>query len=259
MTIHLGVKLCTLILLKGIFVKKNLIFMGILLACFALSKLLTLYQPQNNTIDTMIINSIQQSINLFKSTYLEHPILITILFSVSFFILTVAYLPFTGPFFVLFAGALYGFSTGAIIFSFLVSISYTISFLLTKYIFIKYIKRKKFNRKVQEVIDGFEKDGWVYLLSIRFSGLIPALFVNIGMGVTKIPTWQFYICTQIGTLPIVLVYAFAGSQIDKLKSMNDFISPYFFLLLIFLSIIPIVLKIIFEFITIKIKKYNENT
>ncbi len=239
--------------------KKNLIFMGILLACFAISKLLALYQPEENTIDTTIINTIQQSINLFKSTYIEHPVIVTTLFSISFFLFTVAFLPFTGPFYVLFAGALYGFSKGAILFSFLVSISYTASFLISKYIFIKYIKKKKFTRKIQEVVDGFEKDGWVYLLSIRFSGISPSLFINTGMGVTNIPTWQFYVCTQIGTLPRVLVYAFAGSKIESLKSMNDFISPYFFLLLIFLSISPIIMKIFFEFIIVKMKKYNENT
>jgi uncharacterized membrane protein YdjX (TVP38/TMEM64 family) len=240
-------------------VKKNLIFMSILLASFALSKLLTLYQPQDNTMDTMFINTIQQSINMFKSTYIEHPLIVTVLFSVSFLILTVAYIPFTGPFYVLFAGALYGFSTGAILFSFLVSISYTASFLVSKYIFIKYIKRKKFNRKIQSIVDGFEKDRWVYLLSIRFSGIIPATLVNTGMGVTNIPIWQFYVCTQIGTLPLVIVYAFAGSKIENLKSMNDFVSPYFFLLLMFLSITPIILKIFFEFIIVKMKKYNENT
>jgi uncharacterized membrane protein YdjX (TVP38/TMEM64 family) len=228
--------------------------MCILLISFALSKVLSLYQPHDNTIDTMFISSIQQSISLFKVTYLEHPIMVTTLLAISFFLLTIAFIPFTGPIYVIFAGALYGFSLGSIIFSFLVSISYTASFLVSKYIFIKYIKRKKFSRKIKEVVDGFEKDGWVYLLSIRFSGVIPSLFINTGMGVTNIPTWQFYICTQIGTLPLVLVYAFAGSKIEDIKSMNDFISPYFFLLLMCLSVLPIIIKIFFEFIILKTKK-----
>lgn len=239
--------------------KKNLIFIGILLISFALSKLLSFQQPQENTIDTMLIDTIQQSINMFKSTYIEYPIIVTLLFSISFFILTIAYLPFMGPFYVLFAGALYGFTKGSILFSFVVSISYTASFIISRYLFIRYLKRKKTNQKIQNVIDGFEKDGWVYLLSVRFSGVIPALIINTGMGVTNIPIWQFYIFTQIGTLPHVLVYAFAGSKIENLKSINDFVSPYFFLLLIFLSLAPIVLKMVSEFIIVKMKKSNENT
>ena len=150
-----------------------------------------------------------------------------------FFILTIAYIPFIGPVFVLCSGALYGPILGAILFSFVVSLSYTASFLISRQLYLKYKKNKKKNQKLQKIIHGFEKDGWLYLLSVRFAGVIPAIAVNIGMGLTSIPAWQFYIVTQIGTFPIILVYSFAGSKIESLKSLNDFISPYFLLFMIF--------------------------
>ena len=228
--------------------KKNIIFIGILLFTFALSKLLTFQQPAEDKIELTFINLIQQYIATVKLIYFEYPITITILFSTSFFLLTIMYVPFTGPLYVLFAGALYGFIKGTVLFSFLVSMSYTVSFVISRYIFIRYFKKKEINKKINHVIKGFEKDGWVYLLSLRFAGVVPSFILNLALGFTKIPVWQFYIITQIGTFPHILVYAFAGSKVKNLKSIDDLISPYFFLLLIFLSITPIILKIISDFI-----------
>ncbi|APJ04610.1 TVP38/TMEM64 family protein [Silvanigrella aquatica] len=234
--------------------KKNLTFLAIILFCFAISQFISTHEKTDNKIDMMMIDYIQQAITAVNSIYNQHTILFTLLFSLSFVLLTVFYIPFTGPFYVLFAGALYGFINGSILFSFMVSASYTASFLLTRYLYQKSNSKKRINKKIQHVIDSFEKDGWIYLLSVRFSGVIPALIVNVGMGFTKIPTWQFYIITQMGTLPLVILYSFTGSQIHSLKSLNDFVSPYFLLLIFILSVTPILLKIIFDFIANKTRK-----
>lgn len=239
--------------------KKNIIFISVILVIFGLSSLLNLNQTQDNPTDAFIMNLIQTNVISLKVFNASFPILIPILFSIVFFILTVAYIPFIGPFFVLFSGALFGAIPGAILFSFVVSFSYTISFIISRKIYLKYRKNHKSNKKFQKIIRGFEKDGWIYLLSVRFAGVIPAIAINIGMGLTKIPAWQFYIITQIGSFPLILVYSFAGSKIENLKSMNDFVSPYFLLFMIFLSICPILIKIISDFILLKLKKHTGRT
>lgn len=237
--------------------KKNLIFIGILIICFVFSKYFTDQQSQQILLNEMYIETFQKTIKIFQGFYTEHFLLFTFLFTVSFFLLTIFYIPFIGPFYVVAAGAIFGFIQGAILFSFMVSLSYTTSFLVTRHIFIKYFKKYFINKKTLQVIDGFEKNGWLYLLSVRFSGIIPAIFINIGMGVTKIPTWQFYTCTQIGTLPLIFVYSFAGSKTENLNNINDFISPLFFVLLMILSISPIIIKIISEYLSEKIKNYRK--
>jgi uncharacterized membrane protein YdjX (TVP38/TMEM64 family) len=245
------------IFLKGIYVKKNIIFIIIILTIFGLSSLINLSQTKDNPTDAIIMNLIQLNIETIKNLNITYPILSPILFSLLFFILTVAYIPFIGPVFVLCSGALYGPILGAVLFSFVVSLSYTASFLISRQLYLKYKKNKKKNSKLQKIIHGFEKDGWLYLLSVRFAGVIPAIAINIGMGLTSIPAWQFYIVTQIGTFPIILVYSFAGSKIENLKSLNDFISPYFLLFMIFLSICPILIKIISDYAIVKLKKRSK--
>ncbi|BBH54326.1 TVP38/TMEM64 family protein [Fluviispira sanaruensis] len=227
--------------------KKNIYFIIILLMFFALSHLLNSTGGQNNEFNELIMESFKQSVATLKSVFEQNPITVLIVFSLSFFVLTVLYLPFTASAYVLFAGALFGFYKGVILFTFLLTLAYTCSFLLTRILFYKFFKAKT-QSKIHKIVKGFEKDGWIYLLSIRFSAIIPGVVVNTGMGITQIPTWQFYLVTQIGTLPHVIAYVYAGSKIEEIQNLNNIVSPNFFLLLIVLALLPILLKILSDFI-----------
>jgi len=238
-------------------VKKNIIFILVILVIFALSSLINLQHTQDNAADALVINFIQTNIQNLKILNISYPLLLPIVFAILFFLLTISYIPFIGPVFVLFSGALFGSILGAILFSFIVSFSYTVSFIISRKIYLKINNKKKYIKKFEKIIHDFEKDGWIYLLSVRLAGVIPAIATNIGMGFTQIPAWQFYIITQIGTFPIILVYSFAGSKIETLKSMNDFVSPNFLLLMLFLSICPILIKMISDFMRIKLKKRSK--
>ena len=177
--------------------------------------------------------------------------IILVIYTLSFLVLTILFVPLTSTLYVLFAGALFGFLKGVVFFSFLVSIAYTLSFLFARYLINKENANGRFSlfiKKSKKIANNFEKDGWLYLLSLRFAAIIPAFVINIGMGFTQIPVWQFYLVTQIGTLPHVLAYVYAGSKIEELKDLNSIVSPEFFILLIFLSVFPIATKIIIEFI-----------
>ena len=105
--------------------KKNIIFIIIILTIFGLSSLINLSQTKDNPTDAIIMNLIQLNIETIKNLNITYPILSPILFSLLFFILTIAYIPFIGPVFVLCSGALFGPILGAILFSFVVSLSYT--------------------------------------------------------------------------------------------------------------------------------------
>ena len=224
--------------------KKHLVFMAFLLILFLLSKLLSQEQFQNNETNRLILQQIQNLSFELKNLYSLNPIFVTVIFCFSFFIVTILYIPFTGSAYVIFAGALFGFSKGALLFSFLVSISYTASFLISKH-FLHDVIRKRIGKRGKTVIKGFEQDGTVYLLSLRFAGIVPAVVVNTVMGITEVSLRQFYITTQIGTLPHVLVMIYAGSQIINITDINTLVPDKFFLLILILSILPILFKIIF--------------
>ena len=227
--------------------KTNLVFLWVLFLCCAMSAI-SLYQSK--PMDDSVFLSIKQSINEIKTIYQTNPMLITILFCTSFFIFTLCYIPFTGSLYALFAGVLFEFYKGTILFSFLVSTAYTASFLISKHIFFTNYQ-KKLNSKTKNIIQGFERNGWIYLLSLRVAGVLPATLINTVMGVTSIPTWQYYLVTHLGTIPHIIAYTNTSSKMEQLKNIQDLNSQHFFLFLIVLSFFPILLKIILELIFIR--------
>ena len=233
--------------------KKNLIFIMFLLLIFFISYESYFQEPKDNSLDTLLIKNIQNYTEFFRSFYSEKPLIVMSVISISFLVLTILYAPFIGPFFVLLTSSLIGSIKTILLCSFIITISYTFSFIISKFIINNFIRSRKFDKKMKIVTQSFENDGWVYLLSTRFSGVIPAIVINTAMGLTKIPTWQFYLVTQIGTLPHIIIYSIAGTQILDIKSTRDLISPSFLIIMLVLSISPIILKIIGDYL---LKKHN---
>ncbi len=115
--------------------------------------------------------------------------------------------------------------------------------------------QQKIGKRGKNLIAQFEQDGIAYLLSLRLSGVIPAVIVNTVMGVTNVSIRQFYFTAQIGTLPHIIVWVYAGSKIINIININDIISDKFFLFIILISILPVAFKIIAELIA---KHKNRN-
>lgn len=80
--------------------KKHLIFVAFLLILFVISKLLSQGQLQNNETNTLVLQQIQNLCGEFQNLYNLSPVLLTTVFSLSFFIVTILYIPFTGRFFI---------------------------------------------------------------------------------------------------------------------------------------------------------------
>ena len=234
--------------------KKHLTFIAFLLGLFLLSKILTLEQFQNNESNKLALEQIQGLSSQLQSFYSHNTLNITIGFCIIFFIVTLLYIPFTGSLFVLFAGALFGLTKGIILFSFLVSISYTASFLISRYFFHKTIQ-KRIGNIGKKIISEFERDGVIYLLSLRFSGVIPAVIVNTAMGITNVSTFKFYLTSQIGTLPHVIMMIYVGTKLSDFTNINDLMPDTFFLFCIGIALLPVIFKIIAE-LMIFIKNRN---
>jgi uncharacterized membrane protein YdjX (TVP38/TMEM64 family) len=74
---------------------------------------------------------------------------------------------------------------------------------------------------------GLEKDGAVYLLSLRLFPVIPYFILNVVMGVTNIPIYTYFLVSVVGMLPVTLIFVNAGTQLQNIKSMDDVMSPSF--------------------------------
>lgn len=222
---------------------------------FLVSQLLSQEQLQNNEANRLLLQQLKDLALQLKFIYDTHPISLTVSFCLVFFITTIMYIPFTGSFFVLFAGLIFGLTKGIILYSFLVSISYTASFLISRHILHNFI-RKRMGPRSKAVVKGFEEDGVVYLLSLRFSGVVPAVVVNTALSITDVRILPYYLTTQIGTLPHVIALIYAGSQLEQLQDINRLVPAKFFLIIFILAMMPIVLRIISDYILKKKKNFG---
>jgi uncharacterized membrane protein YdjX (TVP38/TMEM64 family) len=100
----------------------------------------------------------------------------------------------------------------------------------------------RFAAQLTMVNEGLEKDGGFYLFSVRMVPLFPFFIVNLVMGLTRISAWQFYWVSQLGMLAATFVFVFAGTQLAKVSSAADVLSPGLIGALSLLGLFPLIAR-----------------
>jgi len=121
-------------------------------------------------------------------------------------------------------GALFGLAVGTVMVSFASTIGATLAFLVARFLLRDSIQ-SKFKDKLAAINKGIEKDGSFYLFTLRLIPAFPFFVINLVMGVTPLSTLKFFFVSQLGMLPGTLVYVNAGTQLGKLDSLKDILSP----------------------------------
>jgi uncharacterized membrane protein YdjX (TVP38/TMEM64 family) len=149
-------------------------------------------------------------------------------------------------------GAIFGRLTGLALVSFASTIGATCAFLVSRMLLGEKIQEKYADR-LKIINDGVEKDGVMYLLSLRFIPVFPFFLINLLMGVTKMPTWKFYVFSQIGMIPGTFVYVNAGTALAEINQIGDIASPKVLLSFVLLGIFPLIMKAVMKLVE-KLKK-----
>src|SRR5690606_5224774 len=89
---------------------------------------------------------------------------------------------------------------------------------------------------------GIERDGWRYLLTLRLLPVFPFFLVNLLAGLIALPLRTFYWVSQLGMLPGTLVYVYAGTQLARIDSLADVLSPGLLSALVLLGLLPLLAK-----------------
>src|SRR4029453_11474762 len=131
---------------------------------------------------------------------------------------------------------------GVVLVSFASVLGATLAFLGSRYLF-RDLVRDRFGRQLEAIDRGLERDGVLYLLSLRLNPVIPYFLVNLTMGLTRLPAWKFALVSQIGMLPGTFVYVNAGTQIAHIRSAGDIASPGLVGSLVLLSLFPLIGKL----------------
>ena len=141
----------------------------------------------------------------------------------------------------LLGGAIFGLLWGVVIVSFASSIGATLAFLASRFLLRDWVQAK-FSGLLKPINDGVEKEGAFYLFALRLVPAFPFFAINLAMGLTPIKTRTFYWVSQVGMLAGTIAYVYAGTQLARISSLKDILSPGLISAFAVLGLFPIVAK-----------------
>jgi uncharacterized membrane protein YdjX (TVP38/TMEM64 family) len=141
-------------------------------------------------------------------------------------------------------GFLFGWVSGTLFVNLGATTGATLAFLTARYLLRDWVEQK-FGRWIEPVQQGFAKDAFSYLMTLRLIPLFPFFVVNLVSGLTRVSVGTYVAATAIGIIPGSFVYAYAGRQLGTINSLKEIASPNVigaFILLGILALAPIVYK-----------------
>ena len=212
----------------------------VLLVCVAAASALTYVFREELTIESLARREM-----LLREYYGEHPWQTLALAFVAYVVLSGLSIPGAAVMTIAY-GRLFGFWPALVLVSFASTLGATIAFLLSRYLYGEVIQAYYAER-----LAGFnarvEREGALYLLTLRLVPQVPYVAVNFGMGLTKMRVSTFWWVSQLGMLPATCAFVFAGSSAPSLRTIADrgllsVIDWRFFAALTVLGILPLALK-----------------
>jgi pyruvate/2-oxoglutarate dehydrogenase complex dihydrolipoamide dehydrogenase (E3) component/uncharacterized membrane protein YdjX (TVP38/TMEM64 family) len=139
------------------------------------------------------------------------------------------------------AGAIFGLLWGTLIVSFASSIGATLAFLVSRFL-LRDLIQQRYGDKLKAINAGVEKDGALYLFTLRLVPAFPFFLINLVMGLTPIKARTFYWVSQLGMLAGTAVFVNAGTQLAKLTSLKGILSPGLLGAFVLLGIFPLIAR-----------------
>lgn len=186
------------------------------------------------------LDGVKASLHEFESSRSVSPWLFTAAFFTLYILVTALSLP-GAVIMTLAAGALFGVVQGTFIVSFASSIGATVAFFASRYVFKDFIQAR-YGERLKAINAGMQKDGAMYLFTLRLVPLFPFFLVNLLMGLSSIRGLTYYWVSQIGMLAGTIVYVNAGTQLAKLESIAGILSPTILLSFSLLGLFPFIAK-----------------
>ncbi len=182
----------------------------------------------------------QQHFGRLSEMYQANQLVATLVFFSAYVAVTAFSLPLA-TLLTLLAGALFGAWYGVLIVSFASSMGATLAMLISRYA-LSHLVAKRLGSYTDQINRGVEEDGPFYLFALRLTPVVPFFIVNLLMGLTTMRAWVFYCVSQLGMLPLTVVYVNAGTQLASLRSVSDITDPWLLGSLALLGFMPLILK-----------------
>ncbi len=185
-------------------------------------------------------NTLKASQALLDDYYRLHPFKTAAVFFLLFVVLTGLSLP-VAAILIMASGVIFGLLWGTIIASFASATGASLAFLCSRYLFRDLVV-SQFESKLARINRGMEVDGIFYLFLLRQIPLFPAFMINILMGVTPIRASHFYLTTQVGMLPFIVIFVNAGTRIAGINGPADVLSPPVLISLFIAGVFPLLTR-----------------
>jgi uncharacterized membrane protein YdjX (TVP38/TMEM64 family) len=195
--------------------------------------------------DYLTLSYIKESREKFELMYSAQRFSVIAAYMVIYILVTSLSLP-GAVIMTLAGGALFGLWTGTIVVSFASAVGATLACFVSRFILRDWVQRK-LAEKLKTVNAGIEREGALYLFTLRLIPVFPFWLINLIMGLTKMPLRTFYWVSQVGMLPGTIVYVNAGKELGKIGSTSGILSPALILSLVILGLFPLATKKLLAF------------
>jgi uncharacterized membrane protein YdjX (TVP38/TMEM64 family) len=138
-------------------------------------------------------------------------------------------------------GALFGLLHGTALVSIGSTTGATLAFLAARFLFRQPL-RDRFRERLKAFDDGVERDGAFYLLTLRLVPIFPYFMINLLAGLTALRTWTFVWVSMLGMLPTTFAFIYAGTQLARVQSASDVLSPQLLSALVVIGLLPLLLR-----------------
>jgi pyruvate/2-oxoglutarate dehydrogenase complex dihydrolipoamide dehydrogenase (E3) component/uncharacterized membrane protein YdjX (TVP38/TMEM64 family) len=139
------------------------------------------------------------------------------------------------------AGAIFGLGWGVLLVSFASALGATVAMLASRFVLRDWVQAR-FAAKLRGINQGVEKDGGVYLFTLRLIPGVPYFLINLAMGLTPIRAWTFYWVSQVAMFPATVLYVNAGTQLARLESLRGILSWQLIGAFVLLGVFPLLAK-----------------
>jgi uncharacterized membrane protein YdjX (TVP38/TMEM64 family) len=121
-------------------------------------------------------------------------------------------------------GFLFGSLLGTLYVNLGATLGATLAFLASRYLLRDWVE-SKFGHRLGAIQEGFAKNAFSYLLTLRLIPIFPFFLVNLVSGLTRMKTLSYMAATSLGIIPGSFVYAYAGRQLGTINSLKEIASP----------------------------------
>lgn len=192
--------------------------------------------------EEVLFNYIKENQSLFQTFYEQNKWMTLTGYFIVYVAVTSLSIP-AATVLTLLGSAIFGFFYALLLVSFASTIGATFAFLISRY-FLRDLVHQRYQKKLAIVNEGIERDGAFYLFSLRLIPVVPFFFINLSMGLTKMPLKKYYWVSQLAMLPWTLLYINAGLQLGKLESLSDIVSWEIALSFAMIGVFPWISKIL---------------